>query len=62
MFDSVTPRAVTCEAPLSMGLSRQEYGDELPFPISGVTDPGIKPESQAASLPLNHLGSHIIYY
>ena len=27
-----TPRTVPCQAPLSMGFSRQEYWSELPFP------------------------------
>ena len=31
------------QAPLSMGLSRQEYWSELPFPSLGdLSDPGIK--------------------
>ena len=29
---SVTPRTVTCQAPLSMGFLRQEYWSGLPFP------------------------------
>ena len=49
------PRAVTHQAPLSMGFSRQEYWNWLPFPPPGdLPDPGIKPESptlQADSLP-----------
>ena len=28
----VTPQAVACQAPLSMGFSRQEYWSGLPFP------------------------------
>ena len=36
MSDSfVTPQAVACQAPLSMGLPRQEYWSELPFPPPG---------------------------
>ena len=32
----------TCQAPLSMGLSRQEYWSGLPFPPPGdLPDPGI---------------------
>ena len=35
---------VACQAPLSMGFSRQEYWSGLPFPPSGdLPDPGIKP-------------------
>ena len=31
MFDSATPWTVACQAPLSMGFSRQEYWRVLPF-------------------------------
>ena len=35
---------VACQAPLSMGLPRQEYWNVLPFPSLGdLPDPGIKP-------------------
>ena len=51
----VTPWTVACQAPPSMGFSRQEYWNGLPFPSPGdLPDPGIKPESpalQADSLP-----------
>ena len=30
-----TPWTVACQAPLSMGFSRQEYWSELPFPLPG---------------------------
>ena len=41
--DSVTPWTVACQAPLSMGFSRQEYWSGLPFPSAGdLPDPGIK--------------------
>ena len=50
-----TPQTVACQAPLSIGFSRQEYGSGLPFPSPGdLPDPGIKPGSpalQADSLP-----------
>ena len=50
-----TPWTVTCQAPLSMEFSGQEYWSELPFPSPGdLPDPGIKPRSpalQADSLP-----------
>ena len=40
--------AGACQAPLSMGLPRQEYWSELPFPSPGdLPDPGIKPISPA---------------
>ena len=51
----VTPWTVACQAPLSMGFSRQEYWSGLPFPSPGdLPDPGIEPGSpalQADSLP-----------
>ena len=51
----VTPWTVACQAPLSMGFSRQEYWTELPFPSpEDLPDPGIKPASpalQVDSLP-----------
>ena len=46
--DSVTPWTVACQAPLSMGFSRQEYWSGLPFLSPGdLPDPGIKPRSPA---------------
>ena len=37
---------VACQAPLSMGFSRQEYWSGLPFPSPGdLPDPGIEPAS-----------------
>ena len=47
MFDSfATPLTVACQAPLSLGIPRQEYWSELPFPSPGdLPDPGIKPPS-----------------
>ena len=44
----VTPWAIACQAPLSMGFSRQEYWSGLPFPSPGdLPDPGIEPRSPA---------------
>ena len=44
----VTPWTVACQAPLSMGVFRQEYWSGLPFPSLGdLPDPGIKPSSLA---------------
>ena len=44
----MTPWTVTCQAPLSMGFSRQEYWNGLPFPSPGdLPDPGIEPEFPA---------------
>ena len=38
------PMEIACQAPLSMGFSRQEYWGRLPFPPPGnLPDPGIKP-------------------
>ena len=58
---------VTCQAPLSMGFSRQEYDLELPFPaLADLPDPEIEPVSlvslalEAESLPLSHLRSPIL--
>ena len=35
---------VTCQAPLSMGFSRQEYRTGLPFPsLEHLPDPGLEP-------------------
>ena len=45
----VTPWTVPCQAPLSMGFSRQEYWSGLPFPPPGdLPDTGIKPKPPAA--------------
>ena len=41
-----TPCDVACQAPLSMGLSQQEYWSGLSFPTPGdLPDPGIEPTS-----------------
>ena len=46
---STTPWTVTHQAPLSMGLSRQEYWSRLPCPSPGdLPDPGIEPVSPVA--------------
>ena len=49
---------VACQAPLSMGVSRQEYWSGLPCPPRGdLPNPGVKPMSPALwedSLPLSH--------
>ena len=53
----VTSWAVACQAPLSMGFSRQEYWSGLPFPSLGdLPDPGFKPRSPAlqADFSFNH--------
>ena len=44
-----TPWTVTCQAPLSMEFSRQEYYSGLPFPSPGdLPNLGIKPTSFAS--------------
>ena len=44
--DSATPWTVACQAPLSMGFSKQEYWSGFPCPPPGdLLDPGIKPTS-----------------
>ena len=43
-----TPWSIACQAPLSMGFSKQEYWSGLPFPSPGdLPDPGIEPRSPA---------------
>ena len=52
-----------CQAPLSMGFTRQEHWRGLScLPPGDLPDPGIEPQSpasQAGSLPLSHQGSPI---
>ena len=49
MSDSLaTPWTIACQAPLSMGFSRQKYWSGLPFlPPGDLPDPEIKPKSPA---------------
>ena len=42
-----TPWTVACQAPLSMGFSRQEYWSGLLFPPGDLPSPGIEPASPA---------------
>ena len=43
-----TPWSEACQAPLSMGFSRQEYWSRLTFPSpGGIPHPGIEPTSSA---------------
>ena len=57
----VTPWAVACQAPLSMGIPRQEHWTESPFPVpQDLPDPGEEPgllHGEVDFLPLSHLGS-----
>ena len=59
----MTPWTVACQAPLSIGLSREEYRSGLPFPTSGdLANRGIELTDlhwQVDSLLLCHLGSPI---
>ena len=44
-----TPWTVSHQLPLSMGFSRQEYWNGLPFPLpEDLSDPGIEPTSLAS--------------
>ena len=56
-----TPWSVACQAPLSMGFSRQECWSGWPFPPPGdLPGPGIEHESPALQeeiLPVSHVGS-----
>ena len=53
----VTPRTEACQAPLAVGLSRQEHQTELPFPLLGdLPDPRTELES-----PLSPVGRQILY-
>ena len=60
LSDSVTTWTVACEAPLSMGFSRQKYWSGLPFLSPGdLPDPGVEltsPALQADSLPIEPPG------
>ena len=48
----VTPQTIAHQAPLSVGLSRQEYCSGWPCPPpGGLPDPGIKPGSLNSSAP-----------
>ena len=61
-----TPRTVVCQAPLSMGFSRQEYWSGLPFHAPGdFPYSEIEPRSpalQADSLPTELGGKPIMNY
>ena len=54
-----TIETVACQAPLSMGFSRQEYWRGLPFPPPGAPPkPGIKPASPYISC----IGRQVLYH
>ena len=58
------PWTVACQAPLSMGFSRQEYWNGLLFPSPGdLPHPGIEPGSpslQVYSLPTELPGKSLV--
>ena len=67
MSNSATPRTVPCQAPLSMGFSREEYWSGVPFPSpEDLPDPRVKPglpALQADSLPTHaQLGTGIALF
>ena len=57
-----TSWTLACQAPLSLGFSRQEYWSGMAFPSPGdLPNPGIEPGSpslQADALPLGHQGEY----
>ena len=59
----MAPWIIACQAPPSMGFSRQEYWSGLPFPSAGdLPNPGIEPgfsALQADSLPSEPAGKPI---
>ena len=64
-----TAWTAACQAPLSMGLSRQQYWSRLPFPLPGYfPGPGIEPVSPVFStlagrfFTTEPLGSPLIHY
>ena len=61
----VIPWTVACQAPLSMGFSRQAYWSGLPFLSPGdLLNPGIKPGPpalQADSLPTEPPGKQVVH-
>ena len=65
-----TPWTVTYHAPRSMGFSRQEYWNGLPFPSpEDLPDPGIKPGSSAlqadvllSELPGKSMRKYLLYF
>ena len=62
----VTPWAVACQAPPSMGFSRQEHWSGLPFPSPGIfptqgLNPGLPP-CRLTLYPLSHQASFTSYY
>ena len=65
MYNSVIPRSIAYQAPLSMEFSRQEYWSRVALPSPGdLSNPQIEPKSPALqmdSLSLSLLESIISY-
>ena len=65
MSYSLRPHGLARQAPLCMGVSRQEYWSRLPFPPPGdLPNPGTEPRSptmQADSLPVELPGKPQLY-
>ena len=61
--DSANSWTLACQAPLSMGFSKQEYWSVLPFPSPGdLPDPWIEPRSPELQADLlSHQGSPYLY-
>ena len=58
-----TPWTIAYQASPSMGFSRQEYWNGLPFPSPGdLPDPGIKPALEADALTSEHPGVFLRTY
>ena len=59
MSNSVKPRTATCQAPLSMGFSRQEYWGGLPFPYFRESS---WPRDQTCVSCVSCFGRQILYH
>ena len=70
LSDSLIPWTVACQAPLSIGICRQEYWSGLPCPPPGdLPNPGVKPvyrvSPELAGWVLHqkrHLGSPVLLF
>ena len=55
-----TPWTVACQAPLSMGFSRQEYWSGLPFPSPGdLPDHESEPSNRSPALHVDSLPTEL---
>ena len=58
-----TPWTIACQAPLSMGFSRQEHWSGLPFPSPGdLPNPGIKSGSPALQAESHQINPNKTYH